>query len=502
MALRWYLLQMCEHQFFTLFFCLDPRNRRPSLQIVSGGVASLGLLALFRYARWTGIPMNILSDSCGFLSAFNSFRVFADYYLFLHVLIDMGKIQSRTRQPCSPRGIVITVICLLPAAQHTDIGFKLLCRKPFLPSGASVDTLFMRPSITYCCPEMAITRRLQSDYDVCITCGSLVQCPHDQDEPVLKTGHIVHRTAGASCSDKAMIADADSDHIGRLSIRVKPAPASANWTDSDGSTDVEMDTPADSDGEPDTCEMVSNLPIPPYSEVFNTYGERLTNAQLLTRYGFVLDGNESDVVSFGIDDIPTTLLPISNTGFGDQLECDMANDDRGAFLQLFFDCIRAWPRFERWMESNLVYRPDHNSFTPVPSTASSFHAPVDDVRLERKLLHSSAPLHMCVNSDAQISHDLWVCCALRATLIGTSAASSAVSVEDAVVLLQQIAERQLSLEAQSDLNLETHSDADEETPINNILAETRTDQVCPTFHRATFGYFCYRSTSFAPPILT
>ncbi|PSR73797.1 hypothetical protein PHLCEN_2v10367 [Hermanssonia centrifuga] len=275
-----------------------------------------------------------------------------------------------------------------------------------------------------------------------------------------------------------MIADPDSDHIGRLSIRVKPAPASANWTDLDGSTDVRMDTPADSDGEPDTCEMVSNLPIPPYSEVFNTYGERLTNAQLLTRYGFVLDGNESDVVSFGIDDIPT-LLPISNTGFGDQLESDMANDDRGAFLQLFFDCIRAWPRFERWMESNLVYRPDHNSFTPAPSTESSFHAPVDDVRLERKLLDSSAPLHMCVNSDAQISHDLWVCCALlalRATLIGPSAASSAVSVEDAVVLLQQIAERQLSLEAQSDLNLETHSDADEETPRNNTLAETRTDQ--------------------------
>ncbi len=40
--------------------------------------------------------------------------------------------------------------------------------------------------------------------------------------------------------------------------------------------------------------MVSNTVIPPNSEVFNTYGETLTNAQLLNQYGFILDVNEND----------------------------------------------------------------------------------------------------------------------------------------------------------------------------------------------------------------
>lgn len=44
--------------------------------------------------------------------------------------------------------------------------------------------------------------------------------------------------------------------------------------------------------------MVSNAAIIPHSEVFNTYGETLSNAQLLTRYGFILDVNENDSVSW------------------------------------------------------------------------------------------------------------------------------------------------------------------------------------------------------------
>ena len=42
--------------------------------------------------------------------------------------------------------------------------------------------------------------------------------------------------------------------------------------------------------------MVTNTPVTPFAEVFNTYGERLTNAQLLVRYGFVLDSNENDII--------------------------------------------------------------------------------------------------------------------------------------------------------------------------------------------------------------
>ncbi|KAJ3851944.1 hypothetical protein EV368DRAFT_83037 [Lentinula lateritia] len=88
---------------------------------------------------------------------------------------------------------------------------------------------------------------LETEYEVCPECGSLQQCPHDQDiEPTL--GH----------------------------------PTS-------GFQQIEKDN---------TYDMVSNAAITPHSEVFNTYGETLSNAQLLTRYGFILDVNENDSVSW------------------------------------------------------------------------------------------------------------------------------------------------------------------------------------------------------------
>ena len=47
--------------------------------------------------------------------------------------------------------------------------------------------------------------------------------------------------------------------------------------------------------------MVSNAYISPYAEIFNTYGEDLSNAQLLARYGFALaEGNDGDVVSWEV----------------------------------------------------------------------------------------------------------------------------------------------------------------------------------------------------------
>ncbi len=49
--------------------------------------------------------------------------------------------------------------------------------------------------------------------------------------------------------------------------------------------------------------MVSNTEIPPHTEIFNTYGEHLSNAQLLNQYGFILDVNENDRLSWDIDDV-------------------------------------------------------------------------------------------------------------------------------------------------------------------------------------------------------
>lgn len=53
--------------------------------------------------------------------------------------------------------------------------------------------------------------------------------------------------------------------------------------------------------------MVSNTDIPPHSEVFNTYGETLTNAQLLVQYGFILDVNENDHISWQYDNLVHSL---------------------------------------------------------------------------------------------------------------------------------------------------------------------------------------------------
>ncbi|KIM35326.1 hypothetical protein M413DRAFT_350567 [Hebeloma cylindrosporum] len=56
-------------------------------------------------------------------------------------------------------------------------------------------------------------------------------------------------------------------------------------------------------------EMVSNSGIPPRSEIFNTYGEDLTNAQLLTQYGFILDINENDRLGWTLDEIIQIISP-------------------------------------------------------------------------------------------------------------------------------------------------------------------------------------------------
>ncbi|KAF4588307.1 hypothetical protein EYR38_010274 [Pleurotus pulmonarius] len=88
---------------------------------------------------------------------------------------------------------------------------------------------------------------IETDFDVCPLCGALYECPHD-DGPKLET------------------------HVGQNHY--------------------------------DSCyEMVANSPIPRHSEVFNTYGETLGNAALLARYGFVLDVNENDCITWSMEEL-------------------------------------------------------------------------------------------------------------------------------------------------------------------------------------------------------
>ncbi|EJD48286.1 SET domain-containing protein [Auricularia subglabra TFB-10046 SS5] len=81
----------------------------------------------------------------------------------------------------------------------------------------------------------AYTVQMQSDHDVCTTCGSLSACPHPRDD----------------------VPDAQFE---------------------------------------DTCDMVTTSPIRAGDEIFNTYDPTgLSNADLLARYGFVLPGNGTGV---------------------------------------------------------------------------------------------------------------------------------------------------------------------------------------------------------------
>lgn len=90
---------------------------------------------------------------------------------------------------------------------------------------------------------------LESEYQVCSECGSLDECPHDRNdgEDMMDTGHTLLSSEG--------------------------------------------------------YEMVVNAPVPPFSEVYNTYGESLSNAELLCQHGFVLDANEHDSLTWTSDEV-------------------------------------------------------------------------------------------------------------------------------------------------------------------------------------------------------
>lgn len=99
----------------------------------------------------------------------------------------------------------------------------------------------------------------QSDYDVCVECGSLAECEHDRE----------------------------------MATTAVPAAHLSNVHPlSHDSTQV------------DCLEMRTVRAIPLSSEVFNTYGS-LSNAALLSRYGFLLPENEHDTVRMVLDPLST-----------------------------------------------------------------------------------------------------------------------------------------------------------------------------------------------------
>lgn len=215
---------------------------------------------------------------------------------------------------------------------------------------------------------------LKADHDVCVICGSLNECPHD---------------GSADENDDSSSSETPSGDMERFSSSKHHEPTFAD----------------------DTCEMVSNAPIFADDEVFNTYGENLTNAELLMQYGFVLDGNENDCIRWDWDQL------FSAATLDDMLQVGTASSFRSSSLadsanlrQLFYQAVGLWHNVEKMglVETSLIFNPRTATVGTRPSPQGSGGLPE---RYERQGALNS-PLVFCVNSDGKISRDLWLYCAL------------------------------------------------------------------------------------------
>ncbi|KAH7890689.1 hypothetical protein F5I97DRAFT_69269 [Phlebopus sp. FC_14] len=293
------------------------------------------------------------------------------------------------------------------------------------------------------CPRFNHTNsnhvQMESDYDVCVECGSLAECEHDREA---------------------------QDQMDTPPSNVHPLTESSEAVD--------------------YLEMRTVQPIPPRCEVFNTYGS-LSNAVLLSCYGFTLPENEFDTVQL-VFDLPTSvtvLLHAVGLGLAETYEGSMRNIGMGCSLMTkelevvvtargnvdptcntthaptsvggepweevkspsdaepadrtredlvnrllrMFACVaRVWSKDATWDEHDegLVFNPE----SPCPST---FYLDDGPVQLSHDLV---------VNSDGKLSHLLWLLCALVAVFHTRRHLDSAfLELKARLVLVQRYAEQ-------------------------------------------------------------
>jgi hypothetical protein len=161
-------------------------------------------------------------------------------------------------------------------------------------------------------------------------------------------------------------------------------------------------------GDPDnTCEMVANAPVAPAAEIFNTYGASLGNAELLVRYGFMLDANDNDVLTWTTEEVWDAAGAALNDP---HLCCWEGEIGHGICMEI----LRDWQYDKGWTDSELVV----------------------DSNLEdnRKALYMTA--------DGALSHKLWVGIALASL----QRQGVRMDVMQTCQLLQSMARTQIQLE--------------------------------------------------------
>ena len=198
---------------------------------------------------------------------------------------------------------------------------------------------------------------MQSDFDVCTSCGSLSECPHDVD----------------------------------------------------GREDISASAPGADTAEPenDTCEMVVNAAVAPGEEVFNTYGAKLTNAELLVRYGFMLDANDNDILTWTTEEV----WDAAGSALSD-LSPRRWDDDAG--YATCMEILRDWQYDAGWGESELV--------------------------IDTESDENSNPLYM--TADGMLSNKLWLAIALA----GLRGQSTTIEAAQTRQLMTRMARTQIQME--------------------------------------------------------
>ena len=207
----------------------------------------------------------------------------------------------------------------------------------------------------------------------------------------------------------------------------------------------------------DNCyEMVSNSPILPNSEVFNTYGDNLSNAQLLVRYGFVLDVNENDCLTWELKEL---------SDFMDEFLLREAQNSSPTGLNLtdLWEKICEYPSevWKRFSNSRLVY----------------YHC----VTIPGSTINGGGCLSL--NGDGKISHRLWIYCALSGCLRNLQR-STGIGVEGEIAIivdiLGQLIDIQLELECEAESAIE--GDDLDSTRVQSMERTTGTfsSLECPT----------------------
>lgn len=149
--------------------------------------------------------------------------------------------------------------------------------------------------------------------------------------------------------------------------------------------------------EEQTVEMVTARPILPGDGVYNTYGS-LSNAALLSSYGFILDSNDNDRITFDWEDV-----------------VEKKQEEQIRLQEVWTEVLHQWVSEEGNVDDNGDENQDEEDLVEPLSISLSWTKQFASSRPTKYA--SSSPLY--INSDAQISLPLFILLGISAIPLET-----------------------------------------------------------------------------------